>query len=306
MSTNPQARTVDFPLPIASEAALRPPASVPTHVDLGALSHIGHVRSNNEDMYHVAAVGRTMHTLLSNLPEGAVPARYEETAYGMVVADGMGGLAAGEVASRLAITTLVNLVLNTPDWIMRPGEEETERVLERMVTRYREIDATLSAQAAVNPALAGMGTTMTAACSLGPTLMLAHVGDSRIYLRHGDEIYRLTRDQTRAQALADLGLIRPEQVATHSLRHTLTQALGGGVGGSELNIEVGRLTLTDGDQVLLCTDGLTEMVDDDAIAGILRGGGAAQGVCQTLVDMALENGGRDNVTVVLARYHFSD
>jgi PPM family protein phosphatase len=304
MPTDP-AQTADFPAPGTSEAALRPPASPNTHVELGALSHMGHRRTNNEDMYHVASITRTMRTLLSNLPEGAVPAHHEDTGYGMVVADGMGGLAAGEVASRLAITTLVNLVLNTPDWILRAGDEEAERVLQRMITRYREIDATLWAQAAQNPALAGMGTTMTAACSLERTLMLAHVGDSRVYLHHGHEIYRLTRDHTRAQALADLGLIRPEEVATHSLRHTLTQALGGGVGGVELNIEVGRLTLTNGDQVLLCTDGLTEMVDDDAIAGILRGGGPAQTVCQRLVDMALENGGRDNVTVVLARYHFS-
>src|SRR5262249_20749172 len=93
-------------------------------VDIAALSDPGKIRSNNEDHYLVTCFERSLETLLTNLPEGEVPSRFAEVGYGMVVADGMGGAAAGEVASRLAIRTLINLVLHTPDWIMRLGDDE--------------------------------------------------------------------------------------------------------------------------------------------------------------------------------------
>jgi protein phosphatase len=145
-----------------------------------------------------------------------------------------------------------------------------------------------------------MGTTMTLAGSVGADLIIAHIGDSRAYLLRAGKLLRLTRDQTLAQALADAGAIRPEQVATHPSRHVLTGAITTQVG--DVPVELQRLRLSDGDQLLLCSDGLTEMVSDAAIAGALDRAGSAASACRALVDLALEGGGKDNVTVILARY----
>ncbi len=301
MSNDPGDTLEYRPAPSSPPGAPRPRSSE-VQVDLAALSHKGNVRPNNEDVYLVVRADRALQTLLTNLPAGDVPERAGEVAYGMVVADGVGGEAAGEVASRMAVRTLVGLVLDTPDWVLRPGEEESERVMSRMARRYRQVDAVLGEAARIDSALKGMSTTMTVACSLSNDLFLGHVGDSRAYLVRGDKIHQLTRDHTGAQALAAMGIIQPEQVKTHRLRHVLTRVLGAGSGRVEADVQ--RLSLSDGDQVLLCTDGLTEMVDTAAIAEALRGGGTAAEACQALVELALKNGGKDNVTVALARYRF--
>src|SRR5262249_9707418 len=128
-----------------------------------------------------------------------------------------------------------------------------------------------------------------------------HVGDSRAYLLRGDDLHRLTHDHTLAQALADIGVISADEVVTHRFRHVLTRHLGG---PKPVKADVQQARLADGDQVLLCTDGLTLMLDDAAIARILREANSAQEACQALIDAALKEGGRDNVTVALARYRF--
>jgi serine/threonine protein phosphatase PrpC len=269
-------------------------------VDLGALSHQGKLRPNNEDHFLVARFDRTMCTLLTSLPASDIPARYAETAYGMLVADGMGGAAAGEVASRTAIGALVDLVLQTPDWIMRFDEQTGKEVLRRMDQRFRQVKQALIERAESDPSLSGMGTTMTLACSLGTELIIAHSGDSRAYLFRQSLLQPLTHDQTMAQWLADSGAIRPEEVATHPMRHVLTGAIA--TRGGKTPTELHHLRLTDGDQILLCTDGLAGMVTDSAIAAVLEAPRSAADTCRALVDLALEGGGKDDVTVVLGRY----
>jgi len=270
-------------------------------IDLAALSHPGRVRANNEDHFIATRFDRTMQTLASNLPEGDVPARHAETVYGLLVADGVGGSAAGEIASRTAIQALVDLVLDTPDWIMRFDDPLAEEVLQRMERRFKQVREVLVERAKADPALRGMATTMTVACSLGPELLTAHVGDSRAYVyRRNGRLERLTRDQTMAQSLADAGAITQAEVAKHPSRHVLTSALA--TRGAFVQVELKRSRLEDGDQLLLCSDGLTEMVPDETIARILSAQGPAAGACRQLVDFALEAGGKDNVTVVLGRY----
>jgi protein phosphatase len=273
-------------------------------VDLAALSHAGLVRPNNEDHFLVVRLHRALQTLLTNLPEGLLPLRAEEVGYGLVVADGMGGRAAGEVASQLAIRTLVDLALATPDWVLKKGTPEIERVLQRMAERYRRVDEALSEEALADASLSGMGTTMTLACSIGSDLVLAHVGDSRAYLMRSGELHLLTRDHTLVQELVDRGVVRPEDASTHPFRHVLTRYLGGGK-GDVVTEEVQRISLADADQLLLCTDGLTDMVDAKAIGAVLRSAASSKDACQALVDLALQEGGKDNVTVVLARYRFA-
>jgi serine/threonine protein phosphatase PrpC len=279
----------------------RPVASSSVRVNVHGLSHPGRVRANNEDYFLVARFGRTMQTLLTNLPPGEVPEQSSETVYGLAVADGMGGEAAGEVASRTALRTMVDLVLQTPDWILRLDAQLLREVERRMERRFRLIHDTLNELAQADPKLFGMGTTMTLAVSVGADLLVTHVGDSQAYLFRGGELTRLTRDQTLAQELADAGGIRPEDVATHPMRNRLTGAISTKLG--EVRAELSSFTLANGDQLLLCTDGLTDMVPDHAIAEVLRRGAPAANACNALLDLALARGGKDNVTVVLARYH---
>jgi serine/threonine protein phosphatase PrpC len=149
-----------------------------------------------------------------------------------------------------------------------------------------------------------MATTLTVAATLGADFLVVHVGDSRAYLFRRGRLEQLTRDHNLAQALADIGAIRPEEAATHRLRHVLTNVVG--AKGDEIKVELQHLRLEDGDQVLLCTDGLTDMAADAAIAEVIGRPGPAAAACDALVELALAGGGKDNVTVVLARYHIPD
>jgi protein phosphatase len=299
MSDTTMTDTAVWP-PVPGAAVPRP--TRPVRVDVGALSDVGKVRARNEDHYLVARFGRSLEVVLTNMPAGEVPARAEDGGYAFLVADGMGGHAGGDEASRLAIRSCVQLVLAVPDWILRINDDVAEEVMRRAAERYREVNAALAARASSEPRLCGMGTTLTMAWGLGDELFLAHVGDSRAYVHRRATLYRVTRDHTLAQAMAEDGLIGEEEAATHRLRHVLTRCLGRD--DEAARPEIQRLRLADGDALLLCSDGLTEMVPEDKIAEVLAGGLAAQDACRRLVELALQGGGKDNVTVITARYRF--
>ena len=293
------ARTsTDGPHPVALEPDH--PFSSLVRVDVSARSHPGHHRPNNEDHFLVTRVGRTLETLITSLPAGDVPARSEEVNYVMIVADGMGGHAAGEIASRMAISALISLALDVPDWILRVDEEHAREIKGRSRKRFQKVGAMLAERGRREPALCGMGTTMTLARSLGRDLLIAHVGDSRAYLLRAGGLHRLTRDHTFAQLLVDTGQLAPDDVADSRHRHVLTNALGGS--GEDVRVDTDLLRLKDGDRLLLCTDGLTDLVDDGTITNILRGATHSSDACERLVQRALDNGGRDNVTVIVAAY----
>jgi protein phosphatase len=275
--------------------------AAPVRVDVGGLSHRGKVRPNNEDHFFVARFGRFLERLFTNLPDEFMPQRYEETGYGAVVADGIGGSASGEVASRLAISTFINLVLGTPDWILRLDDNLLqEEVKRRMAERFGQVGAAMAERAQTQPGLWGFGTTMTLAVSLGKDLFVTHIGDSRAYLLRRQRLHQLTRDHTLAQALVDRGVIGPQEAGKHRLRHVLTKSLG--ANNEPVEPDVQEVVLEDGDCLLLCTDGLFEMVKEGRIAEVLSTSAAAESACQRLVEDALEGGGKDNVTVVVARY----
>jgi serine/threonine protein phosphatase PrpC len=279
--------------------ASRVPPLARVQVDLASLSDRGKKRLNNEDHFLALDFGRFMTCLQSNLPSGAVPTKFEQRGYGFAVADGMGGEAGGEVASGLAITTLVELALETPDWIMAQDEPLIDEVERRTAQRLEQTSEVLEAESRRNPELRGMGTTMTLAISLGDQLLVAHIGDSRAYLFRDGRLLRLTRDHTFAQALADSGVIPLADVARHRLRNMLTRCLGG---PDSAEAEFRRVTLQNGDRLLLCSDGLTELVDDEGIGNVLSQHSSSIEACRALVDWALDAGGTDNVTVVLAGY----
>lgn len=279
-----------------------PPFSSRVNVDFYGISDKGRVRPNNEDHFLLVRVGRAVETVLTNLSEAeTLPGElFEETGYGMVLADGVGGEAAGEVASRQAIYILLSLALNTPDWQFRWGAKERNTVMWRMKDRFRRINAALFRDAAADPGLTGMCTTLTAAVIHGNDLIVGHIGDSRAYLLHDGKLIRLTRDHTLGERLVEDGTHKPGDPLVLDLRGLLVKALGSKE--SEAEPDIYDCLLEDKDQLLLCTDGLTDMVEDAEIETIMNGSNSAQAACRNLVERALSNGGRDNVTVIVARY----
>jgi len=270
-------------------------------VDVAAMSHQGHVRENNEDTFLVIKFGRSLENLLTNIDHGLLSRDYSMCGYGMLVADGMGGMAGGDVASRLALSKLVELIVDTSDWTLAlQRQQDVTTVLERMTDRFLQIDDALRKEVHRDSTLAGMGTTLTVAGALGSDLFIGHVGDSRAYLFREDKLQQLTTDHTLAQALIDAGVANRDDPASRSMRHVLTAAVGSL--GNEVDPQVQRFKLRTGDQLLLCTDGLTEMVEDETIVQVLRQAKSAQSACQDLVNLALAGGGVDNITVVHANF----
>jgi protein phosphatase len=291
----------------ASKEFPMPAPGTPAHgcgcgieVEIAGLSHPGRVRPNNEDHFLISRMGRYMETLGTNLAPERVPPRFEESFHGVILADGVGGGRAGEVASETAIEALVQLATTSSNWIFRLDDHGVREVQERLELRISQIHAELVRKAAADADLRGFGTTMIIGLSLGDLLFLAHVGDSRVYLWRESRLQQLTRDHTLAQDLVDQGFTSVEGVSVNALRHVLTQALTGDEG--PLRPEVQVLELEAGDCVLFCTDGLSDMLPDEAIAEVLGAGAPAAATCRALVDRALEAGGKDNVTVIVGRY----
>jgi protein phosphatase len=159
------------------------------------------------------------------------------------------------------------------------------------------IQETLLEYAENDPRLAGMGTTLTCAHAIGSDIVIAHVGDSRAYHFRDGQVQQVTRDQTLAQDLLDAGMPARD---TLRFRHILTNCFGGDA--REVRSEVYHLRLQHGDAILLCTDGLSDLIDDFEIAQVLEAEAPAQAACNRLVQMALDRGGKDNITVVLGRF----
>lgn len=269
-------------------------------IDAFGMTDRGKVREENQDHFYIGQIGRFSRILATSLPPGEVPERMEQANHVAVVADGMGGHKGGEVASRTAIIVFFHLLFDTTDWVLRVDERSAQRILDRAENRYRSLDELLDERARVDPNLKGMGTTMTLTYSIGYDLFLAHCGDSRAYLCRAGALQQLTRDHTRVQEMVDLGVMTREEAATHKLRNVLTNVLGGGVPLTDVDLH--RVKLAPGDAVLLCSDGLYDVVKDDEIASILSTVRSAQAACRALIDLALERHAPDNVTVVVSRY----
>jgi len=301
---DPSEADTDEHAALRDDTDTEPRPTTPTaQLDFGAVTDKGKVRSLNEDHYLIGRCCRAIEPLHTNLPEECLPGRLEQSGYGLIVAGGMGGAAAGEVASRLAISTLLKLILEVPDWILRFDPESEKEAMLRADTYYRQVHEALAERAGSDAKLAGMGTTMTLATVIGTDGIVAHVGDSRAYLFREGELHQLTRDQTQAQLLLDTGVITEEEFAKHRYRHVLLQAIGGR--GGLVEVEIHRMRFRDGDQLMLCSDGLTDMVGDEAIAEVLAREATAQSACDALLQLALEAGGKDNITVVLGRLSIS-
>lgn len=276
--------------------------------EIAALSHAGLMRPVNQDSYAVFRMGRFLDRIASNVPEEELASRTEESGHLMIVADGLGGHAAGEVASRTSLVTIMKLILRSPKWALKLDDPDTrDAEIASMTARARQYlasaHAALREQAASDSGLAGMGTTLTGAYAVGNDLFVIHVGDSRAYVHRRGRLHRITHDHTLAQSYADQGLIRQSEVETHHLGHVLTRAVGTREDQPEGDMH--HLDLEDDDRLLLCSDGLTRELSEEEIAEVLASETSSEEHCRLLIDRALGRGGRDNVTVIVARYRLT-
>jgi serine/threonine protein phosphatase PrpC len=287
--------------PTLPEFTLPPEAtsSRPLAVRTFGLTDRGRVRPKNEDQFLIAELTKAMRVQYASLPQPKTQYA-EECGHLYIVADGMGGHQAGETASALAVETIEAFALNTLRWFFRLKAAEEQNALKEFQTALQKADARICHEAALHPELAGMGTTVTLAYSLGSRLFLVHVGDSRCYLLRRKELHRLTHDHTLVEEMVRRGHLRPEEAAHHRFRHVVTNAVGGHEPG--VRVECHRIELEPDDALLLCSDGLTEMVPDDRIATILQNEREPRTACQRLLAEANEQGGKDNITVVVARF----
>ncbi len=207
------------------------------------------------------------------------------------VADGMGGHAAGEVASGVAADTLRELLARP-----RAGDEDAKDLLAEAI---EEASRRITARSDENPEFRHMGTTVVAALVDGRRVSVAHVGDSRAYLVRGGAISQLTSDHSFVNELVRLGMLSPEQAARDPRRNVVTRALGS---GAPVSPDIWQGDVQAGDRLLLCSDGLTTMVPDDQILAVLSSGDGLEQGCSSLIEAANAAGGEDNITVVLLAF----
>ena len=267
--------------------------------EFGARSHRGRTHAENDDHYLVLGLHRRAETLLTSLARVDLPGGVDEYGYAAVVADGIGDAGAGSVAARLAISTLAHLAFKFGQWNMRIDPEVASEVLDRATWLYRRTHEAVLQRSLAEAAFAGMAATLTGLYSVGTDLFVAHVGHSRCYLFRNGLLVQLTRDDTleehRATSSHPIRVGRPVEDVTH----VITDTVGGADGG---RVVVEHFRLADDDILLLCTNGLTDVVADDEIADALASRRTLAEQCDQLVDIALARGATDNVTVVIANY----
>lgn len=260
----------------------------------------GRVRSHNEDQFLIARLGGEIEILESSLsPSGHPSDPLPSCGWLLIVADGMGGHARGREASSLALETVIeSLVTSMPALVEPCSEDDVRRALAEVERAIRRSASQVEIASRESGDSRPMGTTLTSGLLIGDRLYVVHAGDSRLYRMREGELEQLSRDHTLAQALVDQGTLEEEDLRDSPFRHQLVNTIGGG--SDEVEPETRGERLRPGDRLLLCTDGLTSELEDARITEILASGSNPGETCELLVDEANRNGGRDNITVVVA------
>lgn len=283
------------PAPASNDDCPRPEFSVQAY---GA-SDAGRKRKSNEDCFVIAELMRAMQIHHTNLPQTTASLGCQR-GHIFAVADGVGGHEAGEVASGLTVKTIEEYLLNTLKRFTNLKGNEERAALNELQSALSVADSRMFEEMTRHPEWQGMGTTLTLAFAVNWRLFIAHAGDSRCYLQTGDRLQQITQDHTVIAEMVRLGMLDPRDQAGHPYRHVVTNIVGGTEPGVRVDLHL--LQLHDQDSLLLCSDGLTEMLTDDAIAAILQEHADPRAACEQLIRSANQNGGRDNVTVIVARF----
>jgi len=264
----------------------------PIRLQVFGKTDLGKTRDHNEDCFLVADLSR---------PEASLGPRVRDHQLGargslLIVADGMGGAAAGELASEMATETIF-------DHMVKSWGSEPEATPQRFAYRLKEAvdvaNGRLHAFAKAHPEVRGMGTTTTAVGVLGDQAFLSQVGDSRAYLIRDGEAVQLTKDQSLMQRLVEAGELTEEEAAQSERRNIILQALGP---DAKVKVDLTHQDVRRGDVLVLCSDGLSGQVKKEEIAAIAGGTRDVAAACDKLIALANERGGPDNITVVLARF----
>jgi serine/threonine protein phosphatase PrpC len=242
------------------------------------LTHVGRQRQHNEDSFLVA-----------------------DAAHLFLVADGMGGHAAGEIASRIAVDSISEFILHTKEddgtW-PHAYDEHLKRSTNRLMAAVRIANQRVLEAMRKDARLRGMGTTVVACMADENTMSVAHVGDSRAYLIRGQQLSRITNDHSWVFEQVQAGMLTEAEAEKHPLRNVITRALGGAL---QVTPDASEIQPQSGDVFLLCSDGLTGMVPEDQILRMVADSASLEKTCQLLIDKANERGGLDNVTAILVR-----
>lgn len=248
-----------------------------TRYVFGEKTDVGKVRAGNEDDSRVCRS--------DECPDGIDAL--------LVVADGMGGHAAGEVASQTTVETVVSYLTMDPDAIARMQEDQ---ILGLMQEALKRANSEVLSKAESSPEMHGMGTTCTVALLRGGRSYIAHIGDSRAYLFREGELVRVTKDHSFVEEQVERGVLTSEEARVHPRRNVITRAIGL---ASDIDVDTYTRELQPGDRILLCSDGLNSMISDEDICSVLKEGDP-QAASENLVDAANDAGGADNVTVIVA------
>ena len=267
------------------------------------LTDPGRNRQTNEDQFLIAELTKTMHIVQTSLSSPSA-IHGEQRGHLFLVADGMGGHNAGEEASRLVVASIEAFTVDALKWFLQPDDPPAESAAAEFTAAVQEADRVVIGEAEHNPALHGMGTTLTLGYVVNSQLSVIHVGDSRAYLyRHGT-LTQLTKDHSFVADLVRAGALRPDEARRHPLRHVITNVVGGTAPG--VRAESHTIDLQAQDDLLLCSDGLTDMVSADEIEAVLAEAAGPEAACRQLVDLANDHGGHDNVTVIIAQFRPSE
>jgi protein phosphatase len=283
------------PRQLATDTEPRP---VSTNVDVFGLTHRGRVREENQDQFLIASLHKLLRLHQSSLPPEDITTLVSESrGYILLVADGVAGRPEGRAASTIVVKTIAHHVTHLTDLYRRLDSSNEATFVAELEKSVRKSHDVLVSEGNREYGGRGGATTLTLVAVLWPHAYVVQVGDSRCYRLRDNRLERITDDQTMAQALLERGALRDSEARQSPLRGVLASA----VGGPELTPRISHTDCRWDDVVLLCTDGLTRHVSDDEIAAELRAPRTSAESCQLLVQLALDRGGEDNVTVVIGR-----
>jgi serine/threonine protein phosphatase PrpC len=287
--------TVELTTPAVAAAKYFFKSAIKLAYEFGAASNRGLCRAENQDHYVIVRRRRTQEALLSSLREEELVLPPED-AFAMALADGMGGTLRGDLASRLAIRAAWELAGRTTSWVMKLANLNTDELNERVEGFTYLMQKAFEDEVESDPEFAESGTTWTLAYFVSSFAVVANIGDSPCFLWRDGIMGRISTEHTVEQEFLTAGL-RPEIAGKY--RHMLTRCFGSH--SKNARPDVHHLRLQPRDQMLLCTDGLTDSVSTERIAQCLDEAASAQRACDELIGLALAAGGKDNVTAVLAR-----
>ena len=272
-----------------------------TQMDCFGLTDLGRKRPTNQDHYLIADLNKSM-----RVHDTSLTLDNETRVYGgsqgklLIVADGMGGEAEGERACTIAVDQVTTYVLNSLGWCFRLEEGSEHDFEDDLKQALESCQKSIQTVVGKHPEMKSMGTTMTMVYIVWPRGFVVHVGDSRCYLLRNGQLDQITVDHTMSEMMAETGQMSRDEARHAPMGHVLWNVLGGR--SNELSVDVYKLTLECDDILLLCTDGLYDMVPHEMLQELLNSNASAEAACRKLVNLANENGGKDNITVIVSHF----